>query len=207
MYKMISKMLANILKRILPHITSPTQSAFIPRRLITNNVLAAYETLHTMHSQMKGKKGFMAVKLDMSKAYDRVEWRFLETVMHPLGFATRWVQLIMMCVTSVEYAVLVNEEPCGQIKPKRGLRQGYPISPYLFLLCVEALSAMVTKANDDGILTRVSTSRGGLRISYLFFANDSLLFCRANLSQWGALTNVLRLYEAALGQRLNNNKT
>jgi hypothetical protein len=66
---------------------------------------------------------------------------------------------------------------------------------------------MVMKANDDGILTKVSTSRGGPRISHLFFVDDSLLFCRANMSQWGALTNVLRLYEAALGQRLNNNKT
>jgi hypothetical protein len=66
---------------------------------------------------------------------------------------------------------------------------------------------MVTKANDDRILTRVSTFRRGPHISYLFFANDSLLFCKANLSQWGALTNVLRLYKVALGQRLNNNKT
>jgi hypothetical protein len=207
MYKMISKILANRLKRILPQIISPVQSAFIPGRLITDNVLAAYETLHTMHSRMKGKNGYMAVKLDMSKAYDRVEWRFLETVMHRLGFARRWIQLIMMCVSSVEYAVLVNGEPCGQIKPERGLRQGDPISPYLFLLCAEALSAMVKKANDDGVLTGVSTSRGGPRISHLFFADDSLLFCRANLSQWGALTNVLRIYEAASGQRLNNDKT
>jgi ribonuclease HI len=207
MYKMISKILANRLKRILPHIISPVQSAFIPGRLITDNVLVAYETLHTMHSRMKGKKGYMAVKLDMSKAYDRVEWRFLETVMHRLGFDPCWVQLIMMCVSSVEYAVLVNGEPCGQIKPERGLRQGDPISHYLFLICAEALSSMVKKANDDGILTGVSTSRGGPRISHLFFADDSLLFCRANLSQWGTLTNVLRIYEAASGQRLNNDKT
>ena len=110
---MISKILANRLKRILPHIISLAQSAFIPKRLITDNVLAAYETLHTMHSRMKGKKGFMAIKLDVSKAYDQVEWRFLETVMHRLGFAPRWVQLIMMCVTSIKYAVMVNGVPCG----------------------------------------------------------------------------------------------
>jgi hypothetical protein len=125
-YKLISKVLANRLKFILNSIISPVQSAFIPGRMITDNVLAAYETLHTMHSWMGGKKGYMAVKLDISKAYDRVEWRFLEAVMFKMGFATRWVQLVMMCVKSVHYAVLINGRPCGQISPERGLRQGGP---------------------------------------------------------------------------------
>ncbi|XP_059451054.1 uncharacterized protein LOC132181841 [Corylus avellana] len=84
-YKLVSKVLANRLKRVLPLIISLTQSAFIPGRLISDNILAAYETLHTMHTGMKGKKGFMSVKLDMSKAYDRVEWSFLEAVMRRMG--------------------------------------------------------------------------------------------------------------------------
>jgi hypothetical protein len=81
LYKIVSKVLANRLKPIFPHIISPNQSAFVAGRHITDNILAAYETLHTMTSVLKGKRGFMALKLDMSKAYDRIEWIFLEGVM------------------------------------------------------------------------------------------------------------------------------
>lgn len=87
------------------------------------------------------------------------------------------------------------------------MRQGDPISPYLFFLCVEALSSMIEKANGEGVLTGVSTSKKGPQISHLFFAYDSLLFCRVIISQWENLTNILRIYETASGQRLNNNKT
>jgi hypothetical protein len=156
-YKIISKMLANRLKLVLDEIISPNQSAFIPGRLITDNVLAAYETLHTMHSKMFGKVGYMAVKLDMSKAYDRVEWDFLEAVMKQLGFARRWVQLVMMCVKSATYEVLVNGTPTGRIQPSRGIRQGDPISPYLFLFCAEALSSMLSQADEKGEMIRVPT--------------------------------------------------
>jgi hypothetical protein len=206
-YKLISKVLANRLKKVLHQIISPSQSAFIPGRLITDNILAAYETLHTMHSRMGGKKSFMAVKLDMCKVHDRVEWKFLEETMKRLGFATRWRQLIMMCVTTVQYAVVVNGESCGHILPSRGLRQGDPISPYLFLICAEVLSSMLLRANREGALTGVSTSKKGPRISHLFFADDSLLFCRANISQWNSLSSILKKYEEASGQRLNSNKT
>jgi hypothetical protein len=136
-----------------------------------------------------------------------VEWRFLEEVTKRLGFDERWIKLIMMCVTSVQYAVIVNGKPCGNIKPQRGLRQGDPISPYLFLLCAEALEALLEEENMDEALTGVPTSRRGPRISHLFFADDSLLFCRANMGQWDCLTHILQVYEDASGQRLNANKT
>ena len=112
-YKILSKVLAIRMKLILPNIISSYQSAFILGRLITDNVLAAYETLHTMHSHMYGRKGYMAVKLDTSKAYDRVEWRLLAEVMRQMGFVEKWVSFIMMCVRTVTYVVLVNGNLVG----------------------------------------------------------------------------------------------
>jgi hypothetical protein len=206
-YKLVSKVLANRLKVWLPKIISPFQSAFIQGRLITDNIIAAYETLHTMHSKMYGKMGYMAIKLDMSKAYDRVEWCFLDRVMKRMGFAERWIHLVMMCVTSASYSVLVNGAPVGLISPSRGIRQGDPISPYLFLLCAESLSSLLSQAEIDGSIVGVPTSSRGPRINHLFFADDSLLFCKASQEQWQRLSMLLNAYEKASGQQLNKDKT
>jgi hypothetical protein len=127
--------------------------------------------------------------------------------MHRMGFCEKWISLIMMCVTTVNYSILVNGDPCGSITPSRGLRQGDPISPYLFLICAEALSAMMAKANREGLLLGVPTSKRGPKISHLFFTDDSLLFCRSNTTQWNSLTHILQLYEMASGQKMNSNKT
>lgn len=96
--KIISKMIANRLKRILPEIISPTQSVLVPGRLITDNVLVAYECFHTIKKKIHGSSGYCGVKLDMNKAYDRVKWSFLERMMLKMGFHEQWVQLIMVCI-------------------------------------------------------------------------------------------------------------
>jgi len=177
---LIFKILANRLNEVLPEITSSTQSAFIPGKLITNNVLAAYETMHTMQTRMWSKVGFIGIKLDMNKAYDRVEWEFLESIMARLGFSARWIQLVMTCVQIVSYSVVVNSNSVGQIKPTRGIHQWDPISLYLFLIYVEALSSFLLWVEHIGILTGVPTSLKGPRLSHFFFADDSLIFCKAN---------------------------
>lgn len=99
--------------------------------MITDNIIVAYETMHSMQTRIWSKVGFMGLKLDMSKAYDRVELVFLEAVMRRLGFDERWIHLVMSCVRSVQYSVVVNGNPVGNIHPTRGIRQGDPISPYL----------------------------------------------------------------------------
>ena len=120
-HKIISKVLANRLKPMLHSIISEIQSAFIVDRLITDNILIAFKSLHHMKTNCTGKKAFMAMKLDMNKAYDRVEWVFLEQILLKLGFQESWVDLIMECITTVSYFILMNGEPKGMITPSRGL--------------------------------------------------------------------------------------
>ena len=112
----------------------------------------------------------------MSKAYDRVEWVYVEAIMQKMGFVERWISLVMACIHTVHFLVLIDGVPKGFINPSRGIRQGDPLSPYIFLLCVEGLLAHLQKANNSGSLKGIQSSRGGPWISHLFFADDSLLF-------------------------------
>ena len=145
-------------------------------RLITDNVLVAFETMHHTSKKKGGKVGDMALKLDMSKAYDRVEWVWLEKIMEKLGFAERWRGLVMKCVTSVNYAIKVNGFPMGSITPSRGIRQGDLLSPYLFFLCAEGLSSLIKAFVANGGLKGISVCREGPKLSHLFFADNSTIF-------------------------------
>jgi hypothetical protein len=107
-----------------------------------------------MHSTKIGQDGVMALKLDMSKAYDWVEWAYLESLMDKMGFHPRWISLVMMCINSDSYSFLVNGEPHGCVKPSRGLRQRDPLSPYLFLLCLEGLHSLIKQVERQGELQR-----------------------------------------------------
>ena len=114
-FKLASKVIANKLKKVLPFIISDTQSAFLHGRLITNNILMAFEAMHHISQKKQGKKGEMALKLDISKAYNRVEWACLDKVMEKLGFDLRWRSVIMRCVTTVSYSFRINGKICGSV--------------------------------------------------------------------------------------------
>ncbi|KAL5774221.1 hypothetical protein ACOSP7_011778 [Xanthoceras sorbifolium] len=179
-YKIIAKSIMNRLRSILGVVISESQSAFIPGRLISDNALIGFECMHLLKKKKLGDHGFAALKLDMSKAYDRVEWGFLQSIMLRLGFSLSWVDLILRCVSSVSYSFLVNGEVFGMVQPSRGLRQGDPLSPYLFIICSEGLSAPARAAESDGWLLGLRCGRYGPQISHLFFADNSLLFFRAS---------------------------
>lgn len=127
--------------------------------------------------------------------------------MEKTGFANKWTSLIMRCVSSVSYAVVVNGVPGTSFSPTRGLRQGGPLSPYLFILCSEALSSLIRKAKAEGSIQGIRVKRHALCISPISFADGSLLFFRASLRDADHFLRILRLYEDASGQKINFEKS
>ena len=178
-YKIIAKVLANRMKHIMSRIISSTQSAFALGRSIIDNVMIACELLHYMNRKQRGNAGEVALKLDISKAYDRVDWKFLQHMLQIWGFDDRWIKWIMMCVMTIRYSVLMNGSEVGPIIPKRGLRQGCPLSPYLFIIYAEGLSALLRQAKSSGLINGSKVCCGAPSISHLFFADDSFLFFKS----------------------------
>jgi hypothetical protein len=207
LYKVIAKVLANRLKKVLSKCISLNQSAFVPGRSILDNALAATEIVHYMKSKTRGKQGDVALKLDISKAYDRIDWDYLREAMIKLGFAHQWVEWIMMCVEIVDHSVIANNENVGPIIPGRGLRQGDPLSPYLFIICAKGLLTLIKQAEARGDIHGAKICRNAPTISHLLFADDCFLFFRATKREALTMKHILNTYEGASGQTINLQKS
>lgn len=163
--------------------------------------------MHSLKNRRRGRIGWVALKLDMAKAYDRIEWSHLEAVLRKFGFNEQWICWVMACVSTVSFATIINGEKGELFTPSRGIRQGCPLSPYLFIICAEGFHYLIQKAIIDNALKGIQIGRHCPPISHLFFADDSLLFWEATASGCYAINEILRKYETASGQMVNREKS
>lgn len=189
--KIITKILANRLEPILKTVISPQQSAFVPGRLIQDNILVSHEAFHHLKLKKQGGLYEMAIKLDFNKAYDRVQWDFLQAILLKMGFSSVWTQWVMECVSTVSFSVMVNGERQSSFIPARGLRQGDLLSPYLFILIIDVLSLLISHQLQDHKLAGMRLTRNCPVLSHFFFADDTLLFFEASINDCLALKSTL----------------
>ncbi|XP_021826059.1 uncharacterized protein LOC110766949 [Prunus avium] len=182
LYKVVSKILVARLRPCMTKLVSPNQVSFVPGRQITDNIVIAQEVLHKFKTA-KGKKGFIAWKIDLSKAYDRLHWHFIREVLWEVGIRGRILELLMQCFSTVQYKAILNGELTAAFSPHCGIRQGDPLSPYIFVLCMEKLSHLIQQKIHDRTWKPIQICHGGPKISHLFFADDLILFGEASIHQ------------------------
>lgn len=201
-YKISTKIIVERLRPLLYSVISPNQSSFIPGRTTTDNIIITQEILHTLRYK-KGRWGGMIFKIDLEKAYDRLSWDFIKETLMEFKLNDDWIDLIMSCVTNKLSSILWNGEVINGIHNKRGLRQGNPLSPYLFVLCMERLSNMINRKVREGCWKGIKASRNSPSLSHLFFADDLILFAQANHTNCATVMAVLSEFCEVSSQKVN----
>ncbi|XP_028754982.1 uncharacterized protein LOC114714409 [Neltuma alba] len=205
-YKCVTKILTYRLKSILDRVISPFQTSFIPGRHIQDNIIIGQEILHQM-DKARGKRGWVAMKIDLEKAYDRMSWAFIHQTLLLAGLQGRICELIMDCITSVSVNVLWNGSKTEFSCTQRGLRQGDPISPYIFVLCMDRLSHLISDMVEEGRWRPIGLTREGPFISHLMFADDLLFFGEATKQQVQCMLDCLNSFCSASGEKVNLGKS
>ena len=205
-YKIVSKIIVARIRPFLSNLISPMQTAFVPGRRGADNVIIAQELIYTL-DRKKGATGYMAIKLDLEKAYDRLEWSFIHKVLHAFHFPSNLIKVIMGCVSTTTISVLVNGGVLDSFSPSRGIRQGDPLSPYLFILCMEYLSHLIELKCRDGSWTPLTASRGNVGISHLLFVDDIILFYKVDSKACNAIAEVLEKFCKESGQKISQDKS
>ncbi|XP_034681036.1 uncharacterized protein LOC117910970 [Vitis riparia] len=203
LYKLMAKVLANRLKQVLDKVVSVDQNAFVRGRQILDASLIANEVVD--YWQKRKEKGLVC-KLDIEKTYDNISWNFLMKVLKKMGFGSRWMEWMWWCLSTAKFSVLINGVPEGFFSSSKGPRQGDPISPYLFVLGMEVLSALIRRAVQGNFITGCRLrGRGGaeMNVSHLLFADDTIIFCEARKEHLTYPGWILAWFEAASGLRIN----
>ncbi|KAK4257184.1 hypothetical protein QN277_006806 [Acacia crassicarpa] len=201
-FKIITKVLANRFRGVMSTIVGPEQCSFIAGRSTCDNILIAQEIIHSM--RMRGrKKGFVAIKIDMEKAFDRLDWGFIKNTLVGLQLADNLINLIMACVSTTSMSILWNGEGSPCFTPSRGVRQGDPLSPYIFVLCMERLGHLIRAECEARRWKPFSFKRSGPHISHLFFADDLILFTEASPNQMEEVRRVMKNFCETSGHRIN----
>ncbi|CAA0812017.1 Unknown protein [Striga hermonthica] len=204
-YKFVTKVILYRLRPILIDYIGPEQSAFLPGRGTANNAIVLHEILYKFKQRQRGCE--FAIKIDLDKAYDRVRWKFLRDSLTQMGLDTLSVSLIMECVTSAHFAILWNGRPSVDIYPSRGLRQGDPLSPYLFVIVMERLTRTINREVSARNWDPIVLSRGGPVLSHLLFADDVILMAQANVATVQTVNTVLKAFTEEAGLAINLNKS
>ncbi|KAG8367282.1 hypothetical protein BUALT_Bualt16G0056200 [Buddleja alternifolia] len=204
-YKIISKIIAQRIKPLLDSLISPNQLAFVPGRNISDNSIITHEIMHSINSH-SGKIGLMAIKIDMAKAYDRVEWPLLLDILLKFGFHQTFVNWIKTSISTTSFSTLVNGSPFGFFHPTRGIRQGDPLSPYLFLLYFDLFSRLIHRAETSSAFNGIKISRGSPSISHVMYADDLLIFGKTDEHNVDGIAEVIEGYERWSGQLVSKKK-
>ena len=206
LYKLVTKILVNRLKPWIPEWISPNQNSFIKGRGPKVNLVVASEILHSMHKK-KGKTGWFALKVDLEKAYDRMEWSFVRKCLdyHNLDIAS--INLIVNCISKASSSVLVNGKKTESFTHSRGLRQGDPMSPYIFNMCFEQLTSLINLACEKGDWTPFWVGKKRVKVSHLLFKDDLLLFGKVDESTTFAVRDIMTEFGRISGQKVNENKS
>ncbi|XP_071906091.1 uncharacterized protein [Coffea arabica] len=202
--KLISRILADRLAQVLPKIIFPQQSGFVRERIISDNFLLAQELLSSMGRTSRNAD--VALKLDMSKAYDRVSWVFLTMVLRRFGFGEQWIDRVWRLVSNIWFSVLVNGASVGFFKSTRGIRQGDPLSPGLFIIGAEVMSRSLNKLLENREFKCFLVPKGCPKITHLSYTDDVLVFSGACSSSLRCVIQTIGGYEAISGQKINVQK-
>ncbi|XP_065639085.1 uncharacterized protein LOC136071559 [Quercus suber] len=205
-YKIITKILVARIRPHLDKLVSPHQTAFVPGRRGVDNAIIVQELIHTI-GRAKGSRGIMAIKIDLEKAYDIIEWSFIREMLILFNFPENLIKLIMSCITSVSTSLLLNGGSLDPFLPSRGIRQGDPLSPYLFILCMEFLGHLIEGKCAAKLWTPVKASRSGPAFSHLFFADDLVLFASATPENCSVISSVLQEFCNKSGQKVSEAKS